>query len=103
VNAVLEEDDARDRRVIARREDEPAVVAEILARCALPRGLVRDHLRGAGLARHVLILDARPPTRAAGVDDHPEAVANRLQLLVIDGHLRLRRRRGIDTQPLPSS
>src|SRR5262245_46110055 len=56
VNAVFEEDDAGDRRIVARREeDEPAVVPQILpaARRRDAAG-VRDHLRGPGLAADVV-------------------------------------------------
>ena len=61
VLAVLREDDAGDLRVVLRHhEHEPAVIAQILiglaARALL--ALVRNHLRGAGLAGDVAARDA---------------------------------------------
>ena len=58
-----------------------------------PRPLIRDDLRGAGLAAHVVaaIWRAAPVPRA--VDDQPQAVADRLQLLGVISTVRLRRRR----------
>src|SRR5207237_9907549 len=92
VEAVLEEDHSGNRRVVARREeDEPAVVAQILA---APRGRqasgVRDHLRGARLAADVVPFDARPAARPAAVADAPHPLATGLALLRRHVDLRLR-------------
>ena len=46
--------------------------------------LVRDHLRRAGLAGHVVPVDARAAAGAAAVHDHPQPVVNRLQLLRLE-------------------
>ena len=95
VDAVLEEHHAGDLRVVARREEhEPAVVAQVLAALGAPRrALVRDHLRGAGLAAHVVPgIRARPPCRRALTTIHmPSRIAWSFSGAHVD--LRLRRRR----------
>src|SRR5438876_408687 len=77
---------------------EPAVVAQVLVGLPLRRlgALVRNHLRRAGLARHVVAGHARAAAGARAVDDEPESVADRLDRLGLQRHLRLgtgRRRR----------
>ena len=79
------------------------------SRCRADRGsplggdppLVRDHLRRAGLAADVMALDPRTAAGAAAVDDPPHPVADRLQLLRGDVHVRLRRRRRHRLHPGP--
>src|SRR6185312_7233825 len=85
VDAVLEEDDAGNLRVVARREeDEPAVVAVV---DVLVLGLrdearrVGDYLRGAGLAADVVPFDAGAAAGAAAVDHAPHALPDRFELL----------------------
>src|SRR4051794_9414923 len=60
VNAVFEEDHARDFRIVAWREErKPSVIAKVLRRSGRGASLIRDHLRGAGLSAHVLALYPR--------------------------------------------
>ena len=104
---MLEEHDTRDGRLVAGREEhEPAVIAQVAAlagalRRHAPR--VRDHLGATGLARDIVSLDARRASGARAVDDEPQPVADRLQLVWIDLRLRLRRRRRDGFHPAPSS
>ena len=85
---VLAEDHAGDLRVVPRREeDEPAMVAQVAA--AAPRGqasLVRNHLRGAGLARDVASEDAAAAAGAGAVDDAPQPVVQRRQRRRLERH-----------------
>jgi hypothetical protein len=85
VNAVLEEHHAGDLGLVARREEhEPAVVAQILVGLAgRALALVRDHLRRAGLARHV-VRPSRACRRCRRRSPPSTAVADRLQLAGID-------------------
>ena len=83
VHAVFEKDNARDFGIVARRKKgKPSVVTQVPLGVAGRRSLtgVRDHLRGAGLAGHVVAFDLGVVPGAGPVDDHEEAVANRLQL-----------------------
>src|SRR5262249_60892243 len=84
VEPVLEEHDAGDLRVVARREeDEPAVVAEVGVLVQLLRAqavLIGDDLRRPRLAADVVSFDAGAAAGAAAVDDAPHAVPDRLEL-----------------------
>ena len=98
VDAVLEEDHTGDLRLVARREeDEPAIVAQVLAR---PSGGdtagIRDHLRASRLPGYVVARQPCPSSSRRGIiriDHQPHAIADRLELFRIECHLRLRLRR----------
>src|SRR5205823_1529241 len=82
--AVLDEDRSCNLRIVARREEhEPAVVAQVLVGLPLRRlgALVRNHLRRARLARHVVAGHPRAAAGARAVDDEPESIADRLDRL----------------------
>src|SRR5512132_768264 len=81
VDAVLQKYDAGNLRVVTRCEEhEPAVVAEIAVGACGSTPRVRDDLRGSRFPADVVSHDPRSAARAAGVHDHPHAVADRLKL-----------------------
>ena len=93
---VLDEDGARNPRVVARRkEDEPAVIPQIPLRPTggRPCTFSRYDLRRSRLARDVVSRNPRPSAGAGAVDDEPQAVPDRLEIVRIQRHRRLRGRR----------
>jgi hypothetical protein len=67
------------------------------------RPLVRDDLRGAGLARHVVAGQTRAAAGARGVHDHPQPLTQRRQRVGLERNVSATAGAGTGFQPWPSS